>query len=353
MEPRETAVIKCSSCGADMLYDPDKGLLRCPYCGGERSVEKSLPFKRDFYKERYDGEVYPGESSYQCPNCGGSIELQNFAIATVCPFCGATNIEKKEDMRGLKPDSILPFAYSRQKALEAGKKWLKRKLFAPSRLKKEFAFEKFNGVYFPTFAFSSDTYSSYEGRLGERRTRVVGTGKSKRVETYIYWYNVSGTSDNIFRDVMIEASARLKQKELEKLSPFDVRTAESYKREYVAGFFAERYGESLDDSFENAKTRMDAEIKRIILSRYRADVVDHLNVSTTYDEVKFNYILLPIWVCGYRYKNRDYRFLVNGRTGKSTGKTPLSSLKISFCAILSSGIVAFLVWLIGFSGIIQ
>ncbi len=35
-----TAVVKCTNCGADMTYDPERGALHCSYCDATRSIDK-------------------------------------------------------------------------------------------------------------------------------------------------------------------------------------------------------------------------------------------------------------------------------------------------------------------------
>jgi hypothetical protein len=39
--------------------------------------------------------------------------------------------------------------------------------------------------------------------------------------------------------------------------------------------------------------------------------------------------LLPVYVLSYRYRNKLYRFLVNGQTGKCAGDKPVSAGKIA------------------------
>mgnify|MGYP000806346391 FL=1 len=166
-ENEAISVIKCQGCGADMVFDPAQGKLSCPYCGGTRDIEKRINSKRDFLLERGECVVDAGSSEYECPNCGGNIVLENFATTEECPYCGATNIVKKERLKGLKPDSILPFSVSRDAAYASGKKWLKRRLYAPGKLKKNFKAEQVKGIYEPSFVFASDTSSAYDGQLGE------------------------------------------------------------------------------------------------------------------------------------------------------------------------------------------
>ena len=39
-------------------------------------------------------------------------------------------------------------------------------------------------------------------------------------------------------------------------------------------------------------------------------------------------ILLPVYLLSYRYRNKLYRFLMNGQTGKVAGSKPLSPWRI-------------------------
>ncbi len=333
------AVVKCESCGADMEYDPAVGKLSCAYCKSTRDIEKRVSGLRNYVSECEHGAVEADDGVYKCPNCGGVVEFGGFQTATVCPFCGAPSIVKLQDIKGMKPDSILPFRISKQLAYINGKGWLKKRIFAPSKCRKTLKAENFKGVYIPSFAFNSDTYSTYYGRFGVTRTRTVGTGKDRHTETYIHWFDDSGSCTKAFDNITVEASPQIKQKELKKLMPFDMNNAEAYTREYLAGFTAERHDLSLADSFGVAKGEMDELIRKAITSRY--EHVDYVNVSTKYSKIKFRYTLLPIWVCAYMYKGKKYRFLANGRTSKFTGKTPVSGVKVgAFVAGVLSVIAA-------------
>jgi len=322
-------VIKCKSCGADMVFDPASQRLKCPYCEQTRDIEKRVPHIRNFERERYMGAVPVDGDVYKCPNCGGESEIQGFTTAVACPFCGGTNVVKLEDMKGLKPDSVLPFAITKDGAADIGKKWIKKKWLAPNKLRKHFEVDKFNGVYIPSFAFDSDTFSTYDGRFGDDKTRTVQTKDGPKTEHYIEWYHVSGKWTRSFENTMVESSSQIHQGEFRGVLPYDMNNATAYSREYLAGFSAERYDTSLEDSFGVAKGEMDSAIRNDIRNYYHPDHVDYLNVSTTFSNVKFRYTLLPLWICAYKFKEKLYRFLVNARTGRADGKVPKSPIKIA------------------------
>lgn len=353
MAKSKTAVVKCENCGADLAWNATKATLACPYCDSEKEVEKRASNFRNYYDYTKEGYVEETSIVYLCPNCHAETTIDNFDTAMSCPFCGATNIVKGEALSGLKPDSILPFRLAKQDALNFGKKWMKKKLFAPSKCKKNFSPEKFKGVYIPNFSFNTDTVSTYAGQLGEYYYVTVGSGEHKHTERRVRWYNVSGELDKSFKDLLVECSTHIDQKQLGKISPFDLVSNEAYREEYLAGYAAERYNTSLKDSFGIAKTFIEPSIRRDILARYKADTVGYLNVSTIYTEIMFKYILLPVWICSYKYKQKLYQYIVNGRTGKSTGKSPVSPLRVLVAILLGLGAIALLIWGLASGGVID
>lgn len=348
------SVVKCDGCGADMVYSPERAALYCPYCESVKRINKLSVGKRNYYKEKNLCDVVDVRDVYKCPNCGGEVVVENFATTTKCPFCNATNIVKRENIHGLRPDAILPVAYSKKEAFEAGKHWIKKKLFAPSKIKKDFKADNFSGTYFPSFSFSSDTISHYHGRLGEYYYVTVKVGKETRRERRIRWFSISGTHTRFFSDVLVEASKLLEQKELNAILPYDTENSEGYQAEYLAGFYAERYDTDIEDCFGVAKSQMDKKIRSEILAKYTYDVVGELHVDTEYPTVAFNHTLLPLWVCGYKYKDKNYRFIVNGRTGKSTGKYPKSAPRVCSAVLLGlcalAGIITAILFYLGYIG---
>ena len=54
-------------------------------------------------------------------------------------------------------------------------------------------------------------------------------------------------------------------------------------------------------------------------------------------------VLLPVWIMAYRYKDRLYRFLVNGQTGRATGQAPLAWWKAAaIAAVVVAAVLALL-----------
>nr|MCR5314051.1 hypothetical protein [Bacteroidaceae bacterium] len=58
--------------------------------------------------------------------------------------------------------------------------------------------------------------------------------------------------------------------------------------------------------------------------------------DTTYSDVMFKHILLPLWVGAFKIEDKTYQFVIDGRSGKVYGEYPKDKLKV---AIVVLGII--------------
>lgn len=338
----DTESIKCSACGSNMVFQPESQMLYCEHCGTKQSFASDLRAEEIDLRTAFTtglGWDLDGTVVFACENCNAKIVLQKSETAKSCPFCGTAHVKKTEELAGLKPNALIPFCFGNEKALDLSKAWARKRFFAPRDFKKKLNADNVKGVYTPCFTFDSNTTSYYEGRLGETRTRTVGSGKNRRVQTYTVWYNVRGTFNRSYDDILITSGTKFSQRELDKISPYKTNEGRAYEENYLLGFMAYHYDVEITDCWQNAKNLIDANIRRGILSRYRHDKVAYLNVSTSHSNVTYKYIMLPVYVGNFKYKKKTYNFFVNGSTGKVHGKTPKSFWKIFATALISVALV--------------
>jgi len=337
----DTEIVSCPNCGANMVFDPESQSLKCAYCRSIVSFDTENAEEIDFNSGITSDREWTADEAvvFCCDNCGAKVVLAKGETTKFCPFCGTAHVQKTEELPGLKPNGVVPFAFSKDKAIEYSKAWAKKRFFAPRKFKKNICTDSVNGVYTPTFTFDSNTVSFYQGRIGRTHTRTVGSGKNRRVQTYVVWRNISGRYDNQYDDVLVTAGTKFGQKELDKVSPYDTNASKEYDENFLFGFMAYHYDIEISDCWNSAKGRMDKSIRRGILSRYSYDRLAYLNVSTTHDNVKYKYVMLPVYVGNYRFKDKLFNFFVNGKTGKVAGKTPKSWLKILLTALFGVALV--------------
>ena len=333
---------KCPSCGNFLKFDPATQKLHCDYCGTEREIV-AKPAQELYYTalSEQDYQSWGGVKAYKCPVCGAETMLEEYQTSSVCPFCGAPNIIERDDLPGLKPNAILPFSIPRQEAQGYWRKWLKKKWLSPHKLKKEAKDKEMRGVYIPVWTFDSNVNATYEAKLGETYTVVVGSGKNRRTETRVRWFHVSGSLGERYNDIQVEASQYVDAKAMNKIGGFDTVNAVAYDDDFMSGFSAERYSTGLDDSWEYAKESIVADLKEKVKARYpRADRVAYINVYPVYSGTTYKYVCAPLWISSYRYRKKDYGCVVNGRTGKAFGKAPISPIRATLLGIVIAGAVA-------------
>jgi len=57
------------------------------------------------------------------------------------------------------------------------------------------------------------------------------------------------------------------------------------------------------------------------------------SVATQYTDIKFKHVLLPVWISAYRYRDKVYRFIINGQTGEVSGESPKSWWKVALLTV--------------------
>ncbi len=355
-KPSETKSFACPKCGAKLQYDPGARGQKCPYCGHEIEIPQSEEDieELDFHKHL---EGLAGEAEVQdrivvkCRACGAETTFDPNVTADRCAFCAGPIVREGASSRLIRPRSLLPFKVTREAAHQSFRDWLRGLWFAPGSLK-DYARRDhpIDGIYLPYWTYDAETTSFYRGERGDdywvtetcrKSDGSTGTRSVKKTR----WYPVSGTVWRNFDDVLVLASRSVPSPYAERLEPWDIENLESYRDEYLSGFRAESYQVDLAGGFERAREIMADAIREDVRRDIGGDHQRIHSVRTQYDGVTFKHVLLPVWLSAYRYRERIYRFLVNGRTGEVQGERPWSWAKIALLVLGILGIVALVVLL--------
>ncbi|MBO0698940.1 MAG: hypothetical protein J2P46_11140, partial [Zavarzinella sp.] len=271
---------------------------------------------------------------------GAVVVLEDRVATEECPYCGTHLENKPEEVRDLiLPESLLPFTVSDREARDAFNRWIASLWFAPTELKQLANLGQFGSVYVPFWTYDAMTYTKYTGQRGddywdtEYYTDAQGNRQSRQVRR-TRWSSVSGEVRHFFDDVLIKASQSLPAHLMDRLPPWELKTLEPFRDEFLSGHVTERYSVSLKDGFRQAKSVMEDAITGLICRDIGGD---HQQIEwrrTNYVGVTFKHMLLPVWVANYRYRERLFQVLVNGRTRKVAGDRPWSWWKILRLALL-------------------
>jgi len=351
-DPPRGRKFPCRQCGAKLDFDPEARGLKCPYCGFTEVIPEADDDQRASIRE-HDLEEYleaheqkagvavsDRYSQVQCGGCGAVVVVQDKLATDKCPYCGTHLENKPEEVRDLiVPESVMPFALSDREARTEFNTWLAGLWFAPTELKHLANLGQFSTVYTPYWTYDAITYTKYTGQRGddywdtEYYTDSDGKRQSRQVRR-TRWHSVAGEVRHFFDDVLIKGSRSLPDHLVDRLRPWDLNELEPFREEYLSGHLTERYSVSLKEGFHEAKGVMHDVITGLI---HRDIGGDHQRIDwrrTNYVGVTFKHTLLPIWVANYRYRERLYRLLVNGRNGRVAGDRPWSVWKIVRLVVL-------------------
>lgn len=346
-EARESAteVSKCPACGANLEYSPSECKLVCAYCGYKEDVDLSRHAEEIDLAQllRSTGEKWDGEMrAYRCENCGAKQLIPRRELAPRCAFCGTSNVVETQDMCGLRPNAVIPFAFDKKAAAKLTSKWMRKRLYAPRRFKRDSSYpEELAGNYYPAFTFDSRTSTAYSGVLGKYYYTTHRDSKGNLHTTrHTRYFAISGTFDHAFDDVFVRATNEKDGKSLAGIEPFDTSHPQSYKSDYLFGFSASQYERDGASCWGEARRRMEDYVRKAILSRYDHDVVQVFNTNMRCFNMTYKYLLLPVYVGHCEYKKKNYNFYVNGQTGKVKGKTPKSPVKILLTVLAGLAVAA-------------
>ena len=337
---------KCPQCGSVISYDEGKHRLFCPSCGYEHQLSQvkgneieELDFDKAVHMASTDWGTK--QVTVQCQSCGAKTVYDALVVSSVCPYCGSNQVMQNNDETAMAPFGICPFEVSEENAGGIFKKWIKKRYFAPFGFSKKAKANKLDSIYLPWWTYDSDTVSEFDANAGEDYTVsvpvTVSDGKGHthtemRTETRTRWYPVNGVYSEFIDDLPVNASKRIDDNMLSKILPFNFQMLQKYDPQLLAGIGAERYSIGLQEGWEKAKILihdiLNNSIKKYILRKWNADHVARLNFTTAFSKVKFRYVLLPLWISSYMYKGKTYQYMINGQTGKSYGKAPVSPIKI-------------------------
>lgn len=355
------ADVTCPSCGAHLKYKPGSESLKCEYCEATVPIEKNEEVIQEIDFEKFIAsneslKVQQEIITVRCEGCGAHVTLAPNIVSDRCPFCSSVLVVKmavKESQ--IAPGSILPFGIDAQQAFGEFKKWINKLWFAPTELKR-FAIlpETLKGVYVPYWTYDSRTFNIYSGQRGDNysvnesytTTENGRTVTKTRTVTKIRWSSVSGEFNRNFDDVLVLASKSLPQKYADKLEPWDLDKLNPFNEKYLSGYRTETYQVDLKEGFATAQQAMDEMLRTETCQRIGGDHQRIHSLRSTYNNVTFKHILLPVWISAFRYKKKVYRFLINGRTGEVQGERPYSAWKIIgliLLILLVAGAVALIV----------
>ena len=338
---------KCPTCGSEMQYDGQKHALVCLSCNSVHELEESIRDK-DMGEKPYTDPEYEnipawGEQlvNVRCKSCGGVGKYDVLMLADFCPFCGSGNIMSETEV----PDGVIPFNIAEDVAHNNLVAWIKKRKFAPNKLKKQFRMGVMSATFVPFWTFDADVATKYSAHVGKDYTTRDSKGNTS---THTRWWTERGEWSQSFDNLPVYASTRTAEKLAGNVS-FDQDALMPFHENLLVGHKAEKPSIGRKRGFELAREKMQQLIVSAIKSFYTGqpgiDHCDSVSTDPIYSNVKYKQLVAPIWMSEFEYHGKRYQALINAQTGAVNGKYPLSWIKIGLLILVVAAIIALIAYL--------
>lgn len=352
----------CKNCGAELYFDPKIGKLHCEYCDAVYDpsefeyVPQDDPSQASEQDKTYDqglsedeieaakaagmsdaqaqaaaGEAESTDDSagdlvvYKCPHCGAEVITSKETAATTCVYCNRA-ITLEGNLAGVfKPDYVLPFVKTEKDAEEAYWKLCRASILTPKLFMNKNNIKKIKGMYVPFWLYSFDADAKI--KVKGIKTHIWQTGNTEYTEVseYAIYEDIYGHFDRI----PVDAMKGLDNDLMDSVEPFDVKGLKPFNPAYLAGFYTQRWDDSVDDNESRAKSPAHDAVIAYALNKagnYGTKTISGENIQ--WRNGKAESAMMPIWMMYTEYKGKNYVFGMNGQTGKLMGEIPKSKERI-------------------------
>lgn len=351
---------KCPCCGGAVEFNSSVQKMKCPYCDTEFEMETLKEYDEELKQEKPDNMVWKenpgsqwdagetdGMNIYSCQSCGGEIVGDANTGATTCPYCGNNVVMKGQFSDDLRPDYVIPFKLDKKQAKEGLKNHFKGKWFLPRVFKDENHLEEIKGVYVPFWLFDADT----EARIRYKATKVRAWSDGEYDYSETKHYSVIREGSVGFERVPVDGSSKMADDLMESIEPYDFSEAVDFQTAYLAGYLADRYDVTAEQSIERANERIKRSTEEVFADTVQGmySTVTAENISLNLKNGKAKYALYPVWLLTTKWRDKTYLFAMNGQTGKFVGDLPVDNGKyFKYLASMTGifGVISYLlVWL--------
>lgn len=326
---------KCPCCGGAIEFNSTLQKMKCPYCDTEFEMDTLAQYDAELQNDTNDEmewettagcEWQEGEAdglrSYICQSCGGEIIADENTAATTCPFCDNPIVMMKQFSGTLKPDLVIPFKLDKKAAKEGLLKHVSGKRLLPKIFKDQNHIDEIKGVYVPFWLFDTDA----DAQVRYRATKIRHYSDRNYDYTETRHFSVHRGGHIGFANVPVDGSSKMADDLMESIEPFDTSDAVDFQTAYLAGYLADKYDVTAEESISRANTRVKTSTEEAFASTvkgYTSVMAENSNIQLHGGKAK--YALYPVWLLNTTWNGKHYTFAMNGQTGKFVGDLPVDT----------------------------
>ena len=344
----------CKNCGGPLIFEPSNGKMNCKICGSVFDVNEIEITDRELLEEikvLSAKEVFGADTAgyydchiYTCSSCGGDVILNKTESSTYCLYCGNPTIVFNRVSKQKRPEFILPFKVTRERAVELIREEVKKGFFVPKEIR-NFDPELVRGIYIPYWIVNGTHYNA--AFIKETVTERNSNSRHSRSRVETIYHGRAGEFK--IRHMTLDASEALNDNSSMKLEPFDLTELEEFDENYLTGFYSDIADVKGFKVATAANYRADQMFCEEALNDCRGFRMEKksLQIITsephTVLEEDMVYAMMPCWFVTTRYKGDPITILVNGESGKVVCTLPFNKKLFIALTVLVTLLCAFVI----------
>lgn len=334
---REVVAFNCPQCGATTAYSVENGGLTCSHCGFHEPPAKEIVGKGaeefEFRLETMERAAHGwGEKRTEmvCQNCGVKTTIPVDALSHTCAFCDSNKVIQREAPQDdLRPRFLIPFQVKPDQCHPISQEWIGNHWMVPKQLRDR-KFNAFTALYLPFWTFDARTAAAWRAEVGHERQQSYydSASKSWKTRTVIDWHWESGNASRTFDDLLESATDRLRPDILAEIRQFRLSDLTVFDPSYLAGMQAKGYDVSLDEGWRRARERMRESTRETCREQASTSRIRNFSMKLDFQDESWRYVLLPVYINSFKFKDKTYQVMINGQTGVISGHRPVDWTKL-------------------------
>ena len=146
------------------------------------------------------------KTSVRCQSCQAISVFDPERVGQRCDFCGSTALVPYEEIKeAFSPESLLPMKLSESQVRDTIRNWYGSRWFAPNKLKHAALTDTVKGLYIPYWTFDAQVHADWTAESGyyyyvtESYTDSQGKTQTRQVQK-VRWEPSAGSLDHFFDD---------------------------------------------------------------------------------------------------------------------------------------------------------
>ncbi|NQX03113.1 zinc ribbon domain-containing protein, partial [bacterium] len=236
------------------------------------------------------------KKSVKCESCQAISIFDPDRAAQRCEFCGSPSIVPVDDLvDAVTPESLLPSVIPSTQVRDQLRAWYGSRWWAPTKLKRAALTDTLHGIYLPYWTFDAHVDAAWTAESGyhyyETESYRDANGKTAtRQVQRTRWEPSAGELSHFFDDNAVPGTVGVHTELLREVEPFPTLTdLKPYDPAYLRGWTVERYQVDLRQASETSKQQMDATIRDLCSREVPGDTQRNLGVQSVYQGRTFKH----------------------------------------------------------------